>query len=110
MSHDKLAALLRRAATRHTANNAPHRHRAEDEQGECPRCGYTAPIDDFDNGPEPDESGDDAEGFRTDKVTGESGADDPDNEGDRPNVAQRNRPTDRLALLTKAMREANREK
>jgi hypothetical protein len=33
-----------------------------EEQGQCPQCGYTAPLDDFDNG----DSESDSEGFETD--------------------------------------------
>jgi hypothetical protein len=58
-----------------------HKHKAEagDDDLVCPSCGYKGPEADF----EPD-TDDDADGFRTDPVTGESGQNDPDNEGDRP--------------------------
>ena len=80
---------------------------AEGEQGECPRCGYTAPLDDFDNGP--DESGDD---FSPDDVTGESGADDSSNDrltNGKVREGNNGRAIDRLAALQRAMREANQK-
>lgn len=58
-----------------------HKHTAEagDDDLVCPSCGYKGPESDF----EPD-TDDESDGFRTDPVTGESGQNDPDNEGDRP--------------------------
>jgi hypothetical protein len=42
-----------------------------EEQGQCPQCGYTAPLDDFDNG----DSESDSEGFETDSEAGETDGD-----------------------------------
>jgi hypothetical protein len=48
-----------------------------EEQGRCPQCGYTAPLDDFDNGDS--ESDGAVEGFETDKNTSKTGGDDQEN-------------------------------
>lgn len=58
-----------------------HKHKAEAGHDDlvCPSCGYKGPESEF----EPDDDSD-ADGFRTDPVTSESGLNDPDNEGDRP--------------------------
>ena len=44
-----------------------------EEQGQCPQCGYTAPLDDFDNGDS--ESNGDGEGFETDEEAGSTSGD-----------------------------------
>jgi hypothetical protein len=56
-----------------------HKHKAEAGDLQCPQCQFRGTESDF----EPDDDGD-SDGFRTDPVTGESGQNDPDNEGNRP--------------------------
>jgi hypothetical protein len=48
-----------------------------EEQGQCPQCGYTAPLDDFDNGDS--ESDGDGAGFETDESTSKTDGDDQEN-------------------------------
>jgi hypothetical protein len=73
MSKPSLAQLLHESAKAH------QKRASDDDQLVCPSCGYRGPESEF----EPDDDSD-SDGFRTDDVTGESGQDDPDNEGNRP--------------------------
>lgn len=103
---ERLAALLVKAQAR---AGKPHQHRAE-EMGECPRCGYTAPLDDFDNGPEPDETSTDD--YSPDDVSSATDNQDPDNSRDTDGYVRENnnRAIDRLNNLTRSMKEANRNR
>jgi hypothetical protein len=62
-----------------------HKHKAEadDDDLVCPSCGYKAPEAEFE--PDTDEESD---SYRTDDVTSESGQNDEDNQGDRPDLPE----------------------